>query len=139
LIAESDHGSIIIARFPNYREFSSVVVLIWGIFHEECPISDIGAEAMAWLGRTRLGFGYGLEKYNPKDKVWVLDENDVAIQEDAPNPPPPPPKHRTFVLVIPWWFVSLIALVFMRIVWRKTRPRYAAFPVSLIGPEGNAG
>jgi hypothetical protein len=146
-IVESSRGSIVIARFDNSM-YGGVGGKRpgWQVsVGDNGELADVATLARMWAGSGFLGFAGGVDPaLRPDNKVWVLDSAGAPVEIDAKDlhlllPRTPSSRQRQWAIVMPWWFVVLIVTAVMCWLWRRTRVRYAAFPVTTFKPgEGVA-
>jgi hypothetical protein len=136
-VAESSGGSFVLARVQfDFIGFTSPKP-VWGIFGNSCLIADIGPLAMATIHHHFLGLGFNVTRPidAQSDKVWILDDSGTPVEVSRSSfslPDFQTPPHRPWIFVFPWWFISSIAFGLTLFVWRRTKPKYAAFPITTI-------
>lgn len=139
-LTASDHGSIVIARrSDSVFTRSGRLKARYGVFAGPCLLADQSSIARAQLGHTFLGFGFAVERPpGPGDTVWVLDDNGIARPVDLADSIISPPRAQSWAVALPWWsgFTLVSAIYFC--LWRRTRPRYAAFPITPLASQSSS-
>jgi hypothetical protein len=134
-IAASDHGSILIVRRDGSPHMlAGALHAGYEVFAGNCPLADESSIALARFGHSFLGFAFAVDR-SPRsgDTFWVLDESGTARSVDystlglsSPRPPA-----RQWAIAVPWWSVFALTSGICFWVWRRTKPRYSAFPIAV--------